>query len=147
MRLAGRLFLAICLSLTASTPSAQPQPTASDRENLVRSLMEAFNRQDPEAMASLVTSDVQWLTISDSNIATEAGSREELRTGMAAYFRSCPTCRSSIAGMLSTPKRVTAIEVAWWQVDGSDRSQRSISVYEFSGNQIRRVYYFPAERP
>ncbi|SUS05894.1 conserved exported hypothetical protein [uncultured Defluviicoccus sp.] len=126
---------------------AQGEPSAKDLEARVVQLLEAFNRQDPEAMARLLAPDLQWMNISDDRMLQEASSREELVEGMAAYFRSCPTCRSSHAGLLSTPHRVAAIEVAEWTRDGVRHTRRSICVYEFSGDLIRRVYYVPAERP
>lgn len=147
MRRVVRSVIASAVLASSQAATAQMEPTAKDREALVARLLEAFNRQDAEAMARMVTPDLQWLNISDSRTLPEANSREELLKGMAAYFKSCPTCRSSHAGLISTPNRVAAVEVAEWTQGGLRHTQRSISVYEFSGSLIRRVYYFPSERP
>lgn len=140
-------LIACSFLMAACVARAEGEPTAKDREALVAQLLEAFNRQDPEGMSKLVTADVQWLNVSDSTTIAEASSKEELLKGMAAYFAACPSCRSSHAGMVSTPGRVGVVEIASWTKDGVDHTQRSIAVYEFAGELIRRVYYFPAERP
>ncbi len=147
MRSALRSIIAVLVFLLPQLAASQGEPTARDREAVVTQLLEAFNRQDPEAMARLVTSDIQWLNISANRITAEASSKEQLLKDMNSYFKSCPTCRSSHAGLISTPNRVSAVEVAEWTKDGVRHTQRGISVYEFSGNLINRVYYFPAERP
>ncbi len=108
--------------------------------------MDAFNAHDVKAMAALVTNDVQWLNVADDKVTEETGSRDALVASMTAYFKSCPTCRSSLAGVIATANRVSAVEVAHWQGRDGPRTQRGIAVYEFSGELIRRVYYYPAEK-
>ncbi len=147
MRSALRSIIAVLVLLLPHLAASQGEPTARDREAVVTQLLEAFNRQDPEAMGRLVTSDILWLNINASSTSAEVSSKEQLLKGMGSYFKSCPTCRSSHAGLISTPNRVSAVEVAEWTKDGVRHTQRSISVYEFSGKLISRVYYFPAERP
>jgi ketosteroid isomerase-like protein len=121
--------------------------TAKEREALVAKLLEAFNRQDAQGMSELVTNDVQWLNIDGERTSPDASSRQELIEGMTAYFKSCPSCRSRLSEIMTSSDRLAAIEVAEWEKAGVKHSQSSISVYEFQGNLIRRVYYFPAERP
>jgi len=147
MHSALRSSIAVLVLLLPHLAASQAEPAAPAREAVVAQLLDAFNRQDPEAMSRLVTADIQWLSISADRTSAEASSREELLKGMRSYFKSCPTCRSRHAGVISTPNRVSAVEVAEWVKDGIRHTQRSISVYEFSGSLISRVYYFPAERP
>ncbi len=128
-----------------SNVSAQTEPTAADREVLVRKFVEAFNRQDPDAMMGMMAPNIQWLSVDGEKISSEGSSREGIGAGMKKYFKSCPTCRSTLAGVVATPNRLTAVEIAQWKKGGVDKEQRSVSVYEFSGALISRVYYFPAE--
>ena len=116
-------------------------------EHTVQRFVEAFNLHDSHAMAEFVTDDVTWLSVSGQDIAVQLTGRSALVSSMDAYFESCPTCQSAISGILSTRDRVSAIEIASWQGKSGSRSQRSISVYEFSQGLIQRVYYFPSEAP
>ena len=67
-------------------------------------------------------------------------------SAMDAYFKSCPTCQSQLADVIASRDRVSAIEVASWRGKDGSKTQSGIAVYEFFGDLIRRVYYFPAER-
>lgn len=124
---------------------AQAEPTPKDRERLVVRFIDAFNAKDIDAMARLVTDDVQWLSIDGKAIAVETGTKQELVTSMGSYFKSCPSCRSSLSGVIATSHRLGAIEVARWESANGKQERRGVSVYEFSGSLISRVFYFPAE--
>lgn len=126
------------------TPAETQRP--EDQRATVRAFVEAFNARRIDDMLRLATEDVEWLTIQGTTVSVETSGREALRKSMSAYFTSCPTCRSQIEFGASTPSRVTAVETATWTNASAERSQRSLSIYEFSGPLIRRVYYFPAER-
>lgn len=116
------------------------------RDRLVHQFVAAFNAQDSAAMGRLVSDDVQWLSIEGEKVTVETDSRQALLTSMDAYFRACPSCRSSLSGIVATTDRVSAVETAQWRSASGLKQQRSVSVYEFNGPLIRRVYYFPAER-
>lgn len=143
-RIVGRL--AVSFGLICPLALTQETPAPESREQLVRKFVEAFNVKDTSAMALLVTDDVQWLSVDGESIAAETESKNELMSSMNAYFKSCPSCTSTLSGIIATKDRVSAIEIAHWETSKGKREQRSISVYEFSGDRIRRVYYFPAER-
>lgn len=140
-----RTAVSLIALIFVSTASAQTEPTATDREALVRKFVEAFNRQDPDAMMAMMAPNIQWLSVDGEKISSEGSSRDAIGASMKKYFKSCPTCRSSLAGVVATPNRLTAVEIAQWKKGTVDKEQRSISVYEFSGAMISRVYYFPAE--
>jgi uncharacterized protein (TIGR02246 family) len=142
MRIAAAVF---ALTLMAQA-GAQSDPGPKEREILVRQFVDAFNRQDPQAMMRLMTPQIQWLSIDGEKITSEGNSREAIGMSMKKYFKSCPTCRSQLAGVVATANRLTALEVAQWQTSSGKKEQRSMAVYEFSGPLISRVYYFPAEQ-
>jgi len=123
----------------------QARPEEPPHESIVQSYVEAFNAHNVEAMLKMVTDDVQWLAIDGDKIITETGNKEELRKGMEGYFESCSTCKSNLMQVFSTGRRVSALEVASFETAQGTRKQQSISIYEFSGNLIYRVYYFSAE--
>ncbi|MCU7376410.1 nuclear transport factor 2 family protein [Paucibacter sp. O1-1] len=108
--------------------------------------MTAFNQHDSNAMAKFVADDIEWLSIADEQLIAEARGKQNLIDSMNAYFTSCPTCRSVLSDVFSTTNRVSAVEVASWQGQDGLKSQRAISVYEFSEGLINRVYYFPARK-
>lgn len=131
--------------LLASLP-AFSQQSAAGHEQTVRSFIAAFNAHDAGAMSKFVADDVQWLSIDGSSISVETNGKAALVTAMNGYFQSCPTCRSQLAELIASRDRVSAVEVADWQGKDGPKTQRGISVYEFSGSLIKRVYYFPAEK-
>ena len=128
-----------------TTLSAADEPEDGSHENIVHSYVDAFNAHNVEAMLKMVTDDVQWLTIDGDYIVTETGNKEELRQGMEGYFESCSTCKSNLEHVFSTGERVSALEVATFETAQGIQKQQSISVYEFSGDLIKRVYYFAVE--
>jgi len=137
-------FLAFGILLAARTVVAQPLD--GDRVQTVRDFVAAFNAHDSAAMATFVAEDVQWLSISAEAVTVEASGKASLIAAMNDYFRSCASCRSELAGVIASHDRVSAVEVANWQGEDRPMQQRSISVYEFAGDLIQRVYYFPAEQ-
>ena len=141
----NRIVLFILVGVFMTPVPAADEPAESGQENIVHSYVEAFNAHDVEAMLKMVTDDVQWLTIDGDKIVTETGNKEELRQGMEGYFKSCSTCESNLVHVFSTGERVSALEVASFETAQGIQKQQSISVYEFSGNLIKRVYYFAAE--
>ena len=138
-----RVF-ALAVFLTFS-PLVYSGESDSPHLRTVEQFVAAFNAQDSGAMAALVTDDIEWVSIAGSEVAIETSGKKQLVSSMDVYFKSCPTCRSSLSGFIASAERVSAMEVASWQGKTGPKSQSSFSVYEFSGGLIRRVYYFPAE--
>lgn len=137
-------ILATCL-LLASFP-ALPQQAEAGHVQAVRSFIAAFNAHDSSAMSQFVTDDVQWLSISGESISIETKGKDALVAAMNDYFKSCPTCRSTVTELIASRDRVSAVEVATWQGKDGLKKQSGISVYEFSAGLIKRVYYFPVEK-
>ncbi len=142
MRLESTLRLISAVTVLLLTPAA----SASEKEDAVRALVDAFNRHDPAAMVALVDDAVQWLNIDGAKISIEAEGKDDLRSSMARYFASCASCRSAIESIETLGSRVVVLEAASWEAGGAKRVQRSVSVYEFRDQRILRVYYFPVER-
>lgn len=128
------------------TPGVQANEPVPAHINTVEQFVTAFNAHDSDAMADLVADDIEWLSIDGRQITLEVKGKDNLIESMDSYFKSCPTCRSELAEMVATTSRVSAVEMATWQDKSSLRSQRAISVYEFSDGLITSVYYFPAEK-
>ena len=126
-------------------PVVQCREPTPPHVNIVERFITAFNVQDSSAMANLVADDIEWLSIAGEKVTVETRGKGDLIESMNAYFKSCPTCRSELSDVASTPGRVSAVEIASWQGKSGPKSQRVISVYEFSDRVISRVYYFPAE--
>jgi hypothetical protein len=112
----------------------------------VERFITAFNAHDSSAMASFVGNDIEWLSISGDQITVEVKGKGNLIESMNAYFKSCPTCSSELSSAISSINKVSAVEVASWKDAGGSKSQRAVSVYEFSEGKIIRVYYFSAEK-
>ena len=139
------VVLAITKVALASLETPQTR-TGVDQERRVREFVEAFNGRNVDRMLELVDEDIQWLSVNASQISIETQGKATLREHMVGYFKSCPSCRSSLEWVQKAGTRVTAMERASWMSKSGPKSQSSLSVYEFSGDEILRVYYFPAER-
>lgn len=138
------VFLAAVLAFSPMT--ALPEaPEQADRTGIVRQFVDAFNAHDADAMAALVSDDVKWLSVAGTEVAVEVEGKAALVEAMSGYFKSCPSCRSTVRGMLSSGERVSVVEVASWEGSDGPNSQRAMAVYEFSGALISAVYYFPEE--
>ncbi len=140
LRRIATAFLLLFVSLVHSEEPASPHL------RVIEEFIAAFNAHDSSAMAVLVADDVEWLSIAGDKVAVETKGKPALVSSMDAYFKSCPTCQSALSGIISTPDRVSAVEIASWQGTTGPSSQRGLSVYEFSAGLIHRVYYFPAEK-
>jgi hypothetical protein len=137
--------LSVAFALLAPFSGHCEQSTAT-REKIVHNFVAAFNAHDIDAMSAFVTDDVQWLSVDADKITTETNSKPALRSAMSDYFKGCPTCRSRLTQVIATQNRVSAIEEASWKGKDGPKRQSSLSVYEFSEDLIKRIYYFPAEK-
>ena len=138
------IVLAMAVVVFASSKHRFVSP-GIEREKLVRDFVEAFNARNIDLMLQLVDENVQWLNVNGVKVSIETEGKDALRQSMGRYFSSCPSCKSSLEWVQSAGSRVTAMERASWSGKSGAKSQRSLSVYEFSGDKILRVYYFPAE--
>lgn len=137
-------LIAICCLLPQLASAADG--AAIEHAAIVRAFIDAFNAHDATAMSTLLSDDVQWLSVRNGETSIEVEGKPALVATMAAYFNDCPTCRSEIAGLTASNERVSVVEVAHWEGTGGAQSQRAMAVYEFDGALIRRIYYFPEER-
>lgn len=141
-----RLLLALCLGASVGCAGVENKPDVDTKLQIVDNYIAAFNAQDTDAMLSMLTDDVQWLSVDGEKITIETNSKEELRSAMVDYFNSCSSCKSRLEHVFSSGSRVSALEVASYETSKGLQEQKSVSLYEFSGALINRVYYFPAEK-
>ena len=139
MRLLNYCLVLFCFVLSV------PSVADSNRVEQVEQFVAAFNDHNAERMAQYVTEDVQWLSVNGDKITIETSGKENLVAAMSGYFKSCPSCQSQLEDFTVLGSRVSVVEEASWRRSGELRSQKSLTVYEFSNNLIHRVYYFPAE--
>ena len=140
----GLVFLAMTLVAPAS-PGFRQASSGDEPENRVREFVEAFNARKIDLMIEMTAEKIQWMIIDGAKVTIETDGRAALRASMERYFRSCPSCKSSLEWVQTAGSRVTAMERATWSGKEGVKSQRSLSVYEFQDGKILRVYYFPAE--
>lgn len=141
----GMVILAT-LTAMALPGVAQTPDSKSIREKQVRAFLAAFNAHNIKQMLESAEEDFQWLEVNNAKVAVHTNGKKALRESMERYFRSCPTCKSSLEWVKHTEERVAALEIATWKdKKGEQKSIRSLSVYEFRNTKIWRVYYFPDE--
>ena len=97
-------------------------------------------------MLSMVSDDIQWLSVAGDKITVETQGKAKLRESLTANFKSTPSAKSELEWVQATASRVVALERAAWQSKSGPKSQASLSVYEFRAGLISRVYYYPVEK-
>src|SRR5262245_4908196 len=117
-----------------------------DHEKQVRDFVAAFNARDIAKMLELADDKIQWLNIDGAKISIETEGKAARKASMEKYFSERATCKSSLEWVQTAGNRITAREIAHWTSKSGAKEQSSLSVYEFQGDKIIRVYYFPAER-
>lgn len=133
-------------SASKAVQTAQVPVTSNPaKANIAHAYTKAFNTRDVDGMLALATDDIEWISLNGRDLLMGADGAESLREAMVKYFESCGSCRASLKWTKTTDERVVALEEASWDGDGERKSQSALSVYEFEGDKIRRVYYFPAE--
>jgi hypothetical protein len=140
----GIVLLALVFLLVPSRSFAAETPKSNEQR--VRDYVSAFNKRELDTMLGMVTDDIQWLSIAGDKITVETQGKAQLRESMAAYFKSTPSVKSALEWVQVTASRVAAMERAAWQSKSGPKSQAGLSVYEFSGELISRVYYYPVEK-
>ncbi len=142
-----KLWLIILVAAVGVPVSPAPRAVNSslEPEKQVRAFVDAFNARDIDGMLALAEENLQWLSVDGAKISVETEGKAALRESMARYFRSCPSCKSRLEWIQRVGSRVTAMERASWTGKSGPKSQSGLSVYEFGGDKILRVYYFPAE--
>jgi hypothetical protein len=140
----GLVVLAMAIVALAS-PESRQASSGGEQEKRVREFVEAFNARKVDVMLELTAENIQWMIIDGAKVSIETEGKGALRESMERYFSSCSSCRSSLEWVQIAGSRVTAMERASWSGNDGAKSQRSLSVYEFRGGKILRVYYFPAE--
>ena len=121
-----------------------PLPAIAGNAEVVQEFVAAFNAQDVERMLAVAHEDIEWFYVESGNIHQETSGLAELRKAMGDYFASCPSCRSTVEIGNVHGAYLSAVETAYWTVDGKERSQSSLVVYQFEDGRIRRVWYYPA---
>ena len=139
------LILLALLSLLVS-PKSFAAETPKTNEQRVRDYVSAFNKREIDTMLSMVSDDIQWLNVAGDKITVETQGKDKLRESLAAYFKSNPSTKSELEWVRATASRVAALEKAAWQSKSGPKSQASLSIYEFRGVLISRVYYYPVEK-
>lgn len=118
---------------------------ASDAAGTVERLIAAFNRADAEAMAALVSADLELFYVGgDGRAVIGAQGRESFLEQMEQYFAAYPGVRSEAENLIPGPAFVAYRERI---VEGPGAGQSSIAVYEVRDGTVRRAWYYPAEAP
>jgi len=137
------LLMLLCFALP---PDSSAADAPKSNEQLVRAYVAAYNERKIETMLSMAADDIQWLNVAGDKITVETKGKEQLRASLTAYFKSTPGARSELEWVQAGGSRVCAMEKAFWRGKSGEKSQRSLSVYEFRDGLIARVYYYPAEK-
>ena len=116
---------------------------AGENAERVGGFVAAFNQQDIDAMLELAATDLRWMSVSGDQVAVETSTHAELRTAMESYFETTPGARADIRSISESGPFVHTVEQAFWLLQGAEKSQCSMAVYELADHRIQNVWYFP----
>lgn len=139
----------LALSVAAvfvSACSGLPVPDLNTSQNrlTVERYVGAFNACDVDQAAALMHADIEWLSLSNSDIQSVSKGKTNLVAESRAYMANGCATRSELSQWSENGPFVSALEtVHWTTADGEPRSQSAMSVYEVRDASIRRVWYFP----
>ncbi|MDQ3257025.1 MAG: nuclear transport factor 2 family protein [Acidobacteriota bacterium] len=85
---AKTLLILVALLHIMPSPKSFAADTRKSNEQRVRDYVAAFNEQNIDSMLSMVTEDIQWLSVAGDKITVETKGMLKLRESMAAYFKS-----------------------------------------------------------
>lgn len=112
---------------------------------IVREFMGAFNEGDVERLITFTTPDIEWLSVAGQKINVEAAGQDALKKSLEGYFKGTEIGKSTMETAYQSGRFVTVRErVRWKSRNGEDKTQASIAVYEFEGEKIKRVWYYPS---
>lgn len=137
----------VALLLGACAPRGEgvAREAATNAElGVVRTLVEAFNRHEPERMAALVHEDFEYLSVDGSKVSVDAVGREALKQSMTSYFASVRDVGSVIEHVTVTGPYVAIRERVSWTGKSGRRSQAALGVYEVREGLVKRAWYYPA---
>ena len=137
-----RMLASFALILSCTAFATPPSP-----ETVVRANLDAFNRQEVEALVATVAEDFVWYNIDGARMAPETSGRESLKKGMQSYFKSLPSARSEFESLVVNGAFVSVKERAMWKNKaGESKSQTALADYEVRDGLIKRVWYFPVQK-
>jgi len=138
----------LAMLVLAVSPLSAHQSAEQTNRAIVESYTTAYNEQDVEAMGKLMHTDIQWLTAKDDQIAVTVQGKADMVSGLENYFKSPMKITSSLSGWGENGDYVSVIETASWiSKSGDQRSQSSNVVYQIEDGMVRRVWYFPEQKP
>lgn len=128
---------------SSGTASRSPQAVANIER--LKAYNAAFNRHDVDAMMSMVSQDIEWLSVNGAAMAVEAQGAAALRESMIRYFAlpNVENPQSSHGPYVVDGPFIAVQETATWGPEGERSSQSSLAVYEIETDKVRRVWYYP----
>ena len=137
------IYLIAVHFLSACDAARSPQNAVP--KSIISEHVRAFNSGDVEAMGKMQHPDIEWLSVSGSNISIEVAGRDALAKNMTEYFQSPSKVTGTLRDWSINAPYVSVTETAAWVAkDGTEKSQSSLTVYQMEDNLIRRVWYYPS---
>ena len=136
----------IVFAITLALLLASHTTFAEKNTEILERYIKAFNEKDLGTMIDLSAPDMRWMSVSGQNISVETSSHAELRKAMTSYFESTPSARSSVRSIRESGSFVYTVKEAFWSLNGVEKSQCSLAVYELKHQKISNVWYFPEHK-
>ena len=113
--------------------------------SLIASYVDAYNDRDIDAMAALMSEDIQWLSVERDKIEVFANGKQDLIEQMTDYFTSPSVTTSTLDGAINDGNFLAVREIAQWSgQDGQRHEQSALAIYEIEKGLVSRVWYYPS---
>ena len=113
--------------------------------DILTQYIDDYNQGRLDAMLTVMTADIQWMSINSNKITTETKNKQQLAQALEPYFKGGNSSQSSLMHAFENGNFVSTLEKASWQSNGQMKSQCSIAIYEFDKNLIKNVWYHAAQ--
>ena len=137
------LLLSIALPVAASDKEGVSQGIKNI--DLLTQYIDDYNQGRLDAMLTVMSTDIQWMSINSNKITTETKNKQQLAQALEPYFKGGNSTQSSLIHVFENGNFVSTLEKASWQSNGQIKSQCSIAIYEFDKNLIKNVWYHAAQ--
>jgi len=139
-------YLAVIGSFILCACADPRAPEHAVPKSIISEHIRAFNAGDVEAMAKMQHPDIEWLSVSGTNLSIEVSGREALSQNMTEYFKSPTKVTGQLRGWSINMPYISVTETATWATkDGTaclipnTKFMRDAAFNQFAPNRLRNV--------
>lgn len=119
----------------------------TDPVAMVHARTQAFNDKDVDALVAGLDENYQYYQVRGDGPHLLAQGRDAVGENLGRLFAATGYAESTVEDVQAHGNMAVALEIDTFELPDGRRTTRSIGVYEFNGNLLRRAWNFPVEEP